>query len=56
MAKKRIDVFLNDEEMVFIEWLAKRDNVTVQEELRQCFYTELMQLMDLYNEERLQGA
>ena len=51
---KRIIVSLTNEEMDFIEWLAKRDGVMISRELRQIFYTELGELIDLYDEERKQ--
>lgn len=51
---KRITVALTPEEMDFITWLAKRDKVSVGRELRQIFYTELRELIDLYEEERKQ--
>ena len=50
---RHIHVFLNEEENDFIKWLAKRDNVTVGEELRMLFYLQLREEMELYNEERL---
>ena len=51
MAKKRIEVVLTDEQVQFINWMSKRDNVTFQEELQMMFYTELRQCEDLYMEE-----
>lgn len=50
---RHIHVVLNEEENDFIKWLAKRDNVTVGEELRMLFYLQLREEMELYNEERL---
>ena len=49
-----IRVVLNDEELNFIIWLAKRDGVSLGQELSQIFYTELGALMDLHDEERKQ--
>lgn len=51
---KNIKVGLHDEELDFLKWLAKRDNITVQEEMRSLFFLQLREEMDLYNEERLQ--
>ena len=51
MANKRIEVFLSDEQVKFVEWMSKRDNVTFQEELRMMFYTELSQCEVLYMDE-----
>ena len=49
--RKRIDVYLNDEEMAFVKWLADRDNLSLSRELVIIFTTELAQLMDLYQDE-----
>jgi hypothetical protein len=48
---KKITVLLSSEEMDFITWLAKRDNISVSRELMRIFYTELNALMDLHEEE-----
>lgn len=53
---KSITVSLTTEEMAFIKWLADRDKVNVARELRQIFYTELGELIDLYDEERQQES
>ena len=54
MAKtKHIDVVLHDEELDFLKWLAKRDGVTVKEEMKMLFNLQLSEEMELYNEERL---
>lgn len=53
--KRRVEVALTEEEARFIKWLAERDGVTEQQELKQIFYTELQQLEDLYLEEMRQG-
>ncbi len=50
---RNIKVVLNDEELAFLKWFAKRDGKTVAEEMQQLFYTQLMEDMDLYNKERL---
>lgn len=50
-ATKTLTLLLSSEEMDFITWLAKRDNVSVGRELMQIFYTELNALMDLHGEE-----
>ena len=52
---KRIDVKLTEEEHNFLKWLAKRDGVTVNEELKALFYLQLREEMDLYLDEMLQG-
>lgn len=49
--KKRIDVAFTEEEYKFIKWLADRDEITVQEELKQLFYLQLREERDLYLEE-----
>ena len=55
MAKNRnIKVTLHDEEYDFLKWLAKRDNITVAEEMKCLFNLQLSEEMELYNEERLQ--
>ena len=55
MARNRnIKVTLHDEEYDFIKWLAKRDGVTVSEEMKMFFNLQLSEEMELYNEERLQ--
>lgn len=48
---KRIDVKLTTKEYEFIKWLAKRDNVPFQVELRQLFYLQLTEEMELYEKE-----
>lgn len=48
---RNIKVALHDNEYDFLKWLAKRDGVTVSEELRQLFYLQLREEMDLYEEE-----
>lgn len=53
MQRRNIDVILTDEEMDFIKWLAKRDNMTVKNEMRCLFNLQLREEMELYNEERL---
>lgn len=49
--KKRIDVAFTKEEYKFLEWLAKRDDMTVQEELKHLLYTQYQAERDLYLEE-----
>lgn len=53
MWRRNIDVILTDEEMDFIKWLAKRDGLTVKNEMRCLFNLQLREEMELYNEERL---
>ena len=49
--KKRIEVVLDAEEMEFVKWMAKRDGVTIQQELLQYFWTEFDQCKNLYMDE-----
>lgn len=48
---KRINVTLNENEYEFLNWLAKRDSVTVPEEMRLLFNLQLSEEMDLYENE-----
>lgn len=55
MARNRnIKVTLHDEEYDFLKWLAKRDNITVGEEMKMLFNLQLSEEMDLYLEEMQQ--
>jgi len=55
MARNRnIKVTLHDEEYDFLKRLAKRDNVTVGEEMKMLFNLQLSEEMDLYLEEMQQ--
>lgn len=54
MQRRNIDVILTDGEMEFLKWLAKRDNITVKNEMRCLFNLQLREEMDLYEEEHLQ--
>lgn len=40
MVTKRINVPLNEEEYAFVKWLAKRDGVSISDELYLRFYVE----------------
>lgn len=51
MVTKRLDVRLYEEELDFIKWMAKRDNLTLKQEMDCIFNTELRALMDLYLDE-----
>ena len=51
MVTKRLDVRLYEEELDFIKWMAKRDNMTLKQEMDCIFNTELRALMDLYLDE-----
>lgn len=52
MARNRnIKVTLHDNEYEFLKWLAKRDNVTVGEEMRLLFNLQLSEEMTLYEAE-----
>ena len=54
---KRVEVYLTDEEWAFIKWMAKRDTaeyghkITVADEMRTIFSTELEHLKDIYLDE-----
>lgn len=48
---KRIEVHLTKEDVRFVKWLADRDNVSFQRELKQLFYLQLSEEKDLYLEE-----
>ena len=56
ITNKSITVKLTADEIDFITWLADRDKVSIARELRQIFYTELGELIDLYDEERQQES
>lgn len=49
--KHNVKISLSDDDERFILFMAKRDNVSFQEELQMIFYTELRQLIDLYESE-----
>lgn len=46
--KRRIEVELSDEDIQFITWMAKQDNVSFQEEMQMMFYTELSECKCLH--------
>lgn len=48
---KRINVWLDEEEINFIKWMAKRDNVSFMKEMQYMFQTELDQCRCLYEPE-----
>lgn len=48
---KRIDIRLTEKEYSFLQWLAERDDQTLNEELKTLFYLQLREEMDLYLEE-----
>jgi hypothetical protein len=48
---KRIDIRLTEREFKFLNWLAKRDDQTLSEELKALSYLQLREEMDLYEEE-----
>lgn len=50
---KRIDVRLTEEEHSFLQWLAKRDGITINEELKALFHLQLREEMELYQDEML---
>lgn len=51
MTHRYIEVWLSDDDMKFIKWMAKRDNVTVSEEMRMIFNTELTTLKMMHEDE-----
>lgn len=53
ISNKRINIYLTEEEQKFIKWLAKRDNITFQHEMRIIFQLELEHEMELYKEEMM---
>ena len=48
---RNIKVTLHDNEYEFLKWLAKRDRVTVGEEMKLLFNLQLSEEMDLYEAE-----
>ena len=48
---KRIDIRLTEKEYRFLQWLAKKDDQTLNEELKTLFYLQLREEMDLYEVE-----
>lgn len=51
MAGHNIHITLNDEEEKFLKFMAKRDRVSVKDELLMMIYTEFRACQDLYSEE-----
>ena len=51
MTTRNIKVVLNDRQYNFIKWLAKRDEITITEELETLFYLQLSEEMELHEEE-----
>ena len=51
MANHTLRIALTDSEEELIRWLAKRDGVTLLQELKQCIYCEVDQLVTLYYDE-----
>ena len=51
MVNRNIKVALHDDEFAFIKWLAKRDKVTITEELKMLFNLQLSEEMALYEAE-----
>ena len=51
MVNRNIKVALHDDEYAFIKWLAKRDGVTIAEELKMLFNLQLSEEMALYEDE-----
>ena len=45
---KNIQLYLNEENIKFIEFMAIRDGMSFKDELRTIFFTELDHLKDLY--------
>ena len=48
---RNIKVTLRDHEYEFLKWLAKRDDVTVGEEMKLLFNLQLSEEMELYEAE-----
>ena len=48
---KTIKVEINDDEYTFIKWMAGRDMVSISEEMKMIFRTELGALQDMYEKE-----
>ena len=48
---KTIKVEISDDEYTFIKWMAGRDMVSISEEMKMIFRTELRALQDLHEEE-----
>lgn len=48
---KRVDIAMTEEEYELIKWLAKRDNSTIQQELKMIFSVEFEHLKELYLDE-----
>lgn len=53
MAKHRINIALTDEEEAFLKWFAKRDGISVQDELNRIFSTEFDECIRLYEGEMI---
>ena len=51
VTKKRIDILFTEAEMEFLEWQAKRDGKTVNDEIRMILQLELDYEMELYKAE-----
>lgn len=52
---KRIEICLNDRQMKFLQAMADRDCVSIQQELRMFFWTEFDHCMELYEDELIGG-
>ena len=51
MANHNIKITFTDEEEKFLKWLAKRDRVSLMDELKMIFLTEFRTCEDLYMDE-----
>ena len=51
MVNHNIKITFTDEEEAFLKWLAKRDRVSVMDELKMIFLTEFRACEDLYMDE-----
>ena len=51
MKNRNIKICLTDEQYDFIKWIAKRDGVTISEELQNMFYLQLSEDMNYYENE-----
>lgn len=48
---KNIKISLSEEEVRFLKWIAKRDKVSINDELLMIFYTEFNELKEYFADE-----
>lgn len=51
MSKHIVDIVLNEEEEKLIKWLAKQDNITVKQELRQLLALQIWEESEIYKDD-----